>query len=106
MRFPDAGRICFEGAFANFHPHPPTEVDYRNGSRAPLPITAGEHDHTVPSAVASSNHRKYRDLAAVTEFHQFPAGPPADGRGRPAGGGRLHRRLGSRVLAATTVSAG
>ena len=36
-----AGRVLFQGALANFNPHPATRVDFGNPDRAPLPIIAG-----------------------------------------------------------------
>ena len=33
---PETGQIFYEGGFANFHLHPPTEVHFRNEDRAPL----------------------------------------------------------------------
>jgi pimeloyl-ACP methyl ester carboxylesterase len=69
---PETGRIFFEEGFANFTLHGPTEVDFDREDRGPLLITAGEHDHTVPPAVAKANFREYRLSAATTEFVEFP----------------------------------
>ncbi len=69
---PETGRIFFQEGFANFTLHGPTELDYDRDDRAPLLITAGEHDHTVPASVARSNFHKYRHSAATTEFVEFP----------------------------------
>jgi non-heme chloroperoxidase len=69
---PETGRIFFEDGLANFTLHGPTEVDFDRAERGPLLITVGEHDHTVPPAVARSNFHHYRDSAAVTEFVEFP----------------------------------
>ena len=35
---PETGQIFYEAGFANFHLHPPTEVHFNNGDRAPLLI--------------------------------------------------------------------
>jgi non-heme chloroperoxidase len=69
---PETGRIFFEDGLANFTLHGPTEVDFDREDRGPLLITVGEHDHTVPPAVAKSNFEKYRHSAATTEFVEFP----------------------------------
>lgn len=69
---PESGRIFFQEGFANFTLHGPTELDYDRDDRAPLLITAGEHDHTVPAAVAKSTFHKYRHSAATTDFVEFP----------------------------------
>jgi pimeloyl-ACP methyl ester carboxylesterase len=69
---PETGRIFFQEGFANFTLHGPTELDYDREDRAPLLITVGEHDHTVPPAVAKSNLHKYRHSTATTDFVEFP----------------------------------
>jgi len=69
---PETGRIFFEDGLANFTVHGPTEVAFDREDRGPLLITAAEHDHTVPPAVAKENFHKYRHVAATTEFVEFP----------------------------------
>jgi pimeloyl-ACP methyl ester carboxylesterase len=69
---PETGRIFFEDGLANFTLHGPTEVDFDREDRGPLLITVGEHDHTVPPAVAKANFRKYRNVEATSEFVEFP----------------------------------
>jgi pimeloyl-ACP methyl ester carboxylesterase len=69
---PETGRIFFEDGFANFTLHGPTEVNFDRDERGPLLITVGEHDHTVPPAVAKENFGKYRHSAATTDFVEFP----------------------------------
>ncbi len=69
---PETGRIFFENGLASFTLHGPTEVDFDREDRGPLLITVGEHDHTVPPAVAKSNFHKYRHSAATTQFVEFP----------------------------------
>ncbi len=72
---PETGRIIFEGALANFEMHSPVEVDYEKPDRAPLLMTAGEKDHTVPPAVVKSAYEKYRRSPARTDFVEFPDMP-------------------------------
>jgi pimeloyl-ACP methyl ester carboxylesterase len=69
---PETGRSFFEDGLANFTLHGPTEVDFDREDRGPLLITAAEHDHTVPPAVAKANFHKYRHVGATTEFVEFP----------------------------------
>jgi pimeloyl-ACP methyl ester carboxylesterase len=68
---PETARILFQGAFANFAPHPATKLDAKRADRAPLLITAGENDNTVPKGVARSAYKKYEG-SAVTDFVEFP----------------------------------
>ena len=49
---PETGQIFYEAGFANFHLHPPTELHFENGDRAPLLIVGAEKDHTVPASVS------------------------------------------------------
>ena len=35
---PGPGRVLFQGAFANFNPHSPAAVDFKNSSRAPVAV--------------------------------------------------------------------
>jgi pimeloyl-ACP methyl ester carboxylesterase len=69
---PGPGRVLFQGAFANFNPHAPTRVNFRNDDRAPLLLIAGGADHTVPAVVDRSTADHYRDSAAITEYKEFP----------------------------------
>lgn len=69
---PETARIFFQDAFANFALHPATKIDARKADRAPLLITAGEHDNTVPKGVARAAYEKYQRSDAVTDFVEFP----------------------------------
>ena len=98
---PETGRIFFQDGLANFTMHGPTEVDFDREDRGPLLITVGEHDHTVPPAVAKSNFKKYAHSTATTEFVEFPGRSHLLMSGAGLGGGRrVRRRLaGSRAAA-------
>jgi predicted esterase len=72
---PGPGRPVFEAAGANFSRHSPAKVDTRNAERAPLPLTSGTEDHTVPLKVAKEVFGIYSKGLADTDFHSF------DGRG-------------------------
>ena len=47
-------------------------MNTHNGTRAPLLITAGGQDHTVPAAISRSTHKLYRHTSAVTDLREFP----------------------------------
>jgi pimeloyl-ACP methyl ester carboxylesterase len=69
---PETGRIFFQDGLANFAWHSPAQVDWKKADRAPLLITAGEHDHTVAASVSKANYEKYDKSAAVVDFIEFP----------------------------------
>ena len=69
---PSPGRPLWQAATANLLRNPPTKVDLRNGSRAPLLFVAGGADHTVPASINRENHRRYRHSTAVTDFREYP----------------------------------
>jgi pimeloyl-ACP methyl ester carboxylesterase len=71
---PDTGRPLFEAAFANFNPHAANKVDYSR-DRAPLLITAGEQDNTVPASVSRSIYKKQRHSPARTDLIEFKGRP-------------------------------
>jgi len=69
---PGPGRVLFQAALANFNPHAPTQVDFRNADRAPLLLIGGGADHTVPAVVDRSTAKHYRKSEAITEYREFP----------------------------------
>jgi pimeloyl-ACP methyl ester carboxylesterase len=66
------GRVLFQGAFANFNPHSPAAVDFKNSSRAPLLFIAGGDDHVAPASLNEANLKHYRKSEAITELKEFP----------------------------------
>jgi pimeloyl-ACP methyl ester carboxylesterase len=72
---PAVNNVLFDVAFANFHKHPPTEVDFESSERPPLLMIGFEHDHVVPPKVVWHNSVKYHNAPAVTVFHEFPDRP-------------------------------
>jgi pimeloyl-ACP methyl ester carboxylesterase len=72
---PETGQIFFEAGFANFHLHPPTEVHFKSGDRAPLLIVGAEKDHTVPASLAHKQYEKYEGSEARTDYIEFPGRP-------------------------------
>jgi len=69
---PGPGRVLFQGALANFSPHSPAAVDFKNDHRAPLLLIAGGDDHVAPESLNAANFKHYRSSEAVTEFKVFP----------------------------------
>jgi pimeloyl-ACP methyl ester carboxylesterase len=70
---PETARILFQDGLANFALHPATKIDYGKDDRAPLLITAGEKDHTVPKGVSKAAYKHYAHHSdAVTDFVEFP----------------------------------
>src|SRR6201985_2572356 len=69
---PGAGRVLWQGALANFNPHSPLKVDFKNPERAPLLLIGGGVDHVVPAKVSRETAKKEGKAPAVTEFKEFP----------------------------------
>ena len=72
---PETGQIFYEVGFANFHLHPPTEVQFKSGERAPLLIAGAEKDHTVPASLVKKQYEKYEDSPAKTDYVEFVGRP-------------------------------
>ncbi len=68
---PETGRIFFQAAFAPLRPSSPARVNFKNGRRAPLLITAGGSDHIVPASANRSNYGKYKGSLSRTDFKEF-----------------------------------
>ncbi|WP_410811263.1 alpha/beta hydrolase [Micromonospora sp. 067-2] len=69
---PGAGRVLFEGSFANIDPRSPAKVDFGRDDRAPLLLMAGEVDHVVPASVVRTNAGLYQKSRALTAYEEFP----------------------------------
>lgn len=72
---PETGQIFFEAGFANFHLHPPTEIHFKNGDRAPLLIVGATEDHTVPASLSKAAYKRYERSAAKTDYLEFEGRP-------------------------------
>ena len=72
---PETGQIFYEAGFANFHLHPPTEVHFKNGDRAPLLIVGADKDHTVPASLSHKQWEKYAGAGVQTDYLQFANRP-------------------------------
>jgi alpha-beta hydrolase superfamily lysophospholipase len=69
---PGPGRVLFEGAFANFNPRTPLQLDFSNDARAPLLLIAGGSDHIVPAVVDKAMSKRFSRSVAITEYKEFP----------------------------------
>jgi alpha-beta hydrolase superfamily lysophospholipase len=72
---PETGQIFYEAGFANFHLHPPTELDFKNQERAPLLILGAEKDNTVPASLSHKQYAKYERSPARTDYLEFEGRP-------------------------------
>ena len=72
---PAASTVLFEGAFANFHRHPATEVHFARNDRAPLLFIGFGEDHVVPAKATHHNADKYANSKATTDYREFPGRP-------------------------------
>ncbi len=72
---PETGQIFYEAGFANFHLHPPTEVHFKNGERAPLLIVGADEDNTVPASLSKAQYEHYEHSSAQTDYLEFKGRP-------------------------------
>ena len=72
---PETGQIFYEAGFANFHLHPPTEVQFKNADRAPLLIVGATEDHTVPASLAKAAYKRYEASPAKSDYLEFEGRP-------------------------------
>ena len=72
---PETGQIFYEAGFANFHLHPPTEIHFKNGNRAPLLIVGATEDHTVPASLSKAAYKRYEKSPAKTDYLEFEGRP-------------------------------
>jgi pimeloyl-ACP methyl ester carboxylesterase len=68
---PETGRILFQAGTANFKPGSEATVNFNNPSRAPLLITGGSKDLTVPAALSRSIYKRYKRGPARTDYVEF-----------------------------------
>jgi len=68
---PGPGRVLFQAALANMNPRAVTRVDFRNDTRAPLLLIAGELDHVAPPSVTRANARLQQQSQAITAYKEF-----------------------------------
>src|ERR687886_922647 len=65
---PESGQIFYEAGFANFRMRPPSEVEFKNGERAPLLIIGATEDNTIPASLAKKQYKKYERSSAQTDY--------------------------------------
>jgi pimeloyl-ACP methyl ester carboxylesterase len=68
---PETGRILFQAGTANFKPGSEATVDFKNPTRAPLLITGGSRDLTVPAALSRSIYKKHQASPTRTDYVEF-----------------------------------
>lgn len=66
------GRPLFQVATANLNPRSATSVSTTDPRRGPLLVISGQHDHTVPHAMAFAAYRLQSRNPGVTEFSEIP----------------------------------
>ena len=69
---PAPGKPLFQAATANLNPWTEAQVDTRSPERGPLLIISGEHDNTVPWAIAHASYMQQKKNPGVTEIHEMP----------------------------------
>jgi len=72
---PETGQIFYEAGLANFHLHPPTEVHFKSGERAPLLLVGADNDNTVPASLTKAQYKKYERSPAKTDYLEFEGRP-------------------------------
>ncbi|MEO8613238.1 MAG: alpha/beta hydrolase [Chloroflexota bacterium] len=66
------GRPIFQAATANFNPWTEAHVNTTNPERGPMLIISGEHDNTVPWAIAHASFKQQEKNPGVTEIKEIP----------------------------------
>jgi pimeloyl-ACP methyl ester carboxylesterase len=79
---PGPGRVLFEAAFANLHPHAVTKVDFHKDDRPPLLVIGNTKDQTVPASVSRAAAKLLGKSRAIVEYKEF-AGRPHFTAGAP-----------------------
>jgi non-heme chloroperoxidase len=67
-----SGVPLFQAATANLNPWTEAHVNTTNPDRGPLLIISGEHDNTVPWAIAHASFKQQEKNPAVTEIQEIP----------------------------------
>jgi pimeloyl-ACP methyl ester carboxylesterase len=69
---PGAGAPIFQAAMANVNPWTELKVDTANPDRGPLLIIEGDHDNTVPWAMANAAYQRQKRNRGVTDIVRVP----------------------------------
>jgi pimeloyl-ACP methyl ester carboxylesterase len=65
-------RVLLQTAFANFISDSAATVNFRNETRAPLLLLAGDKDRIVPRSILKANFDLYRESKADSDYKEFP----------------------------------
>ena len=65
-------RVLLQTAFANFISDSAATVNFRNDTRAPLLLLAGDKDRIVPRSILKANFELYRESKADSDYKEFP----------------------------------
>jgi alpha-beta hydrolase superfamily lysophospholipase len=68
---PAPNRVLLQTAFANFISRTAAAVNFRNNTRAPLLLVAGDQDRVVPTSLVKANFDLYRESKAETDYKEF-----------------------------------
>jgi pimeloyl-ACP methyl ester carboxylesterase len=68
---PETGRVFFQIALAPVDFKQAIKVNFKNNTRAPLLLVAGEKDQLIPARIVKSNYKHYKVSTAKTDFHEF-----------------------------------
>ena len=69
---PGSGVPIFQAATANLNPWTEAQVNTTNPERGPLLIISGEHDNTVPWAIAHASFKQQEKNPGKTEIKEIP----------------------------------
>jgi alpha-beta hydrolase superfamily lysophospholipase len=68
---PGPGRPLFQAAAANLNPGAPSKLDLKNPGRAPLLLTDGSLDRTVPASTVRESLKRWGKSPATTEIKEY-----------------------------------
>ena len=91
---PAAGRVFFEGAFANLDPRSAAPVDTGRDDRPPLLLIAGGEDHVSPPSLVRRTPGSTRSPGRSPRTTSFPAAPTSPWVSRLGGGSPTTRWTG------------
>jgi pimeloyl-ACP methyl ester carboxylesterase len=69
---PGPNRMLLQAAFAKFTPRSATSINFRNDTRAPLLLVAGDKDRAAPPSLVKANFNFYRQSKAETDYKEYP----------------------------------
>jgi pimeloyl-ACP methyl ester carboxylesterase len=72
---PSPGRVIWEAALANLHPHAVTKVDFHKDDRPPLLVMGNDKDQTIPASVSKEAAKRLGKAKAVVHYKEFVGRP-------------------------------